>query len=76
MKDAVYEKFVHRWEQTTQLPTQTMGPLTPYYKMVTKRLKIFPWPLLFIAGIAFVVGLYILIGSGIAPITSILQRGF
>lgn len=76
MKDAVYEKFVHRWEQTTELPTQTMGPFTPYYKMVTKRLKVFPWPVLFLAGIVLVAALYILFGPGIAPITSLLQRGF
>lgn len=76
MKDALLEKFIGRWEQTTDLPTQTMGPLTPYYKMLTKRLKVFPWPLLFVAGIGVVIGLYMVFGPGIAPITSLLQRGF
>jgi len=76
MKDAAYEKFVNQWEKTTELPTQTLGPLTPYYKMITKRLKVFPWPLFLLLGIGFVVGLYVIFGAGIVPITSILQRGF
>lgn len=76
MTDALYHKFVKRWEEVTELPTQRMGPLTPYYKAAVKRLKVMPWPVLVIAAIAMVVGIYLLIGSAIVILTSILQRGF
>jgi hypothetical protein len=76
MSDALYHKFVKRWEEVTDLPTQTLGPLTPYYKSAVKRLKVMPWPVLVVAAILMVLGIYLLIGSAIVILTSILQRGF
>lgn len=72
----LYKNVIAQWEKTTELPPQTVGPLTPYYKMVTKRLKVFPWPILVVAGIGLVVVLFVLFGYGIVPLTSLLQRGF
>lgn len=71
-----YQKFVKRWEEVTDLPPQTVGPLTPYYKSVTRRLKVMPWPLLAIGATVVVVGLYLLVGSAVTLIVSLLQRGF
>lgn len=76
MTDALYNKFVKRWEEVTDLPPQTVGPLTPYYKAITKRLKIMPWPVLVIGSLFTVVGLYLIFGSAITILASLLQRGF
>lgn len=76
MTDALYHKFVKRWEEITDLPPQTVGPLTPYYKRVVRRLKVMPWPALVVAAIVTVVAMYLVIGSAITIVTSILQKGF
>lgn len=72
----MYKKFQKRWEETMDLPPQTIGPLTPLYKELTKRLKVMPWPAFFIVAVCVVGGLYLLFGNGITLLVSILQRGF
>lgn len=76
MPDALYHKFVKRWEEVTELPPQTVGPFTSYYKTFVRRLKVMPWPTLVIGALVMVVGIYFLIGSAITILTSILQRAF
>ncbi len=76
MTDALYQKFVKRWEEVMDLPPQTVGPLTPYYKKLVARLKVMPWPVLVIGSVVLVVGLYLLLGSAITILVSVLQRGF
>lgn len=76
MSDLAYQKFLHRWEQVTDLPPQTVGPFTPYYKHAVKRLKVMPWPALVGISLIGVVAAYFLIGSAITMLVSILQRGF
>ncbi len=76
MTDALYQKFVKRWEEVTELPPQTIGPLTPFYKMLVKRLKIMPWPFLLVLSIGLVIGLYFLAGSAVTLLVTLLQRGF
>jgi hypothetical protein len=72
----MYQKFVKRWEEVTDLPPQTVGPFTPAYKKMAQKLKVMPWPVLVIGSLVTVVGLYILLGTTITAIVSILQRGF
>ncbi len=76
MSDPFYERFEKRWNEVTELPPQTVGPLTPYYKMVTKRLKVMPIPKLILLSIVLILGLLFLFGPAITMITSLLQRGF
>lgn len=76
MPDHLYKKFVKRWEEVTDLPPQTLGPLTPYYKTIVKRLKVMPWLSLVVISLAVVVGLYLLMGGAITFLVSILQKGF
>ena len=76
MSDARYERFQKKWNEVTDLPPQTVGPFTPYYKMVTKRLKIMPLPKLIIISIICILALFYIFGSGITFLASILQRGF
>jgi hypothetical protein len=76
MRDTVYQKFVKRWEEVTDLPTQTVGPFTPLYKQLTRRLKVMPFPWLVVVAVGVVCGLFFLIGSAVTFLVSILQRGF
>jgi len=76
MADALYNKFVKRWEEVTDLPPQKIGPLTPFYKKAVMRLKVMPMPLLIIGSLLVVICLYLFIGSTVTLLVSILQRGF
>lgn len=76
MSDLLYTKFVKRWEEVTNLPPQHLGPFTPMYKSLVKHLKVMPWPMLVIGSIAIVFGVYVLVGSTITSVVSILQQGF
>jgi hypothetical protein len=76
MRSTTYQKFVKRWEEVTDLPPQTVGPLTPVYKAIVRRLKVMPWPALVLCALVVVIGLYLLIGSAITLLVSLLQRGF
>lgn len=74
--DRTYDRFVKRWEEVTELPPQALGPLTPHYKALVKRLKVMPWPLLVLGSLCTVFALYLLLGTAIVFLTSLLQRGF
>jgi len=76
MTDITYQKFVKRWLEVTDLPPQSLGPLTPVYKVLTRRLKIMPWPALVAVSIFTVAAIFILFGSAITVLVSVLQRGF
>lgn len=72
----MYQKFVKRWLEITELPPQTLGPFTPLYKTLTRRLKIMPWPAFLLISTLVVAGLYILLGTTVTFLVSILQKGF
>jgi hypothetical protein len=76
MKDAFYQRFQKKWEETTDLPPQTVGPFTPFYKRMTRHLKVMPIPILILISIMCVVVLFFLVGSAITRIVSLLQKGF
>ncbi len=76
MKDTTYQKFVARWQEVVDLPPQNLGPLTPLYKALIRRLKVMPWPCFVLTAATLVVALYMLIGSMITLLVTLLQRGF
>lgn len=76
MADATFQKFVKRWEEVTDIPPQTLGPFTGFYKGATKKLKVMPWPWFVGASVLVAIGLYMLFGSAVASLVTILQRGF
>jgi len=76
MKDPLYEKTVNKWKEVMDLPPQTVGPLTPLYKKVTRRLKVMPWMVFLVTAIACAIGLYLLFGPSVVSLVSLLQRGF
>ena len=61
MVDALYQKFVERWEEVTDIPPQTLGPLTPLYKRAARYLKIMPWPFLVVGAGFFVLGIFLVV---------------
>jgi hypothetical protein len=76
MADTTYKRFVRRWQEVVELPPQTVGPLTPVYKWLVRRLKIMPWLAFILVSGLFVVVLYFALGTAITILVSILQRGF
>lgn len=76
MSDKVFDHIVSRWEQIIELEPQNVGPFTPLYKIITKRLKVMPWALLMGMSIVIVVLLFFFFGSSIIYIVETLQRGF
>lgn len=76
MKNVAYKNFVKRWEEVVDLPVQTIGPFTPAYKALVKRLKVMPVYALGFFALLCVAGLYVLFGSAIVFIAGILQKGF
>lgn len=71
-----YRQFVKRWEEVTDLPVQTVGPFTPLYKILVKRLKVMPLAAIAVCSLLLVIGLYMLLGSTITLLVSVLQKGF
>ena len=76
MADATYQKFLKRWEEVIDLPPQTVGPLTPLYKWFAKRLKSMPWTSFVLVSVAVVLTLYLLVGTAVTSVVSLLQKGF
>jgi len=76
MTDVLYDKFVKHWLEVTDIPPQKLGRFTPLYKKLASRLKVMPWPVLVVGSWLMVVGLYILLGSTVTHLVTLLQRGF
>ena len=76
MTDITYQRFVKRWEEVTDLPPQSIGVLTPFYKWITRRIKVMPWIWLITASVAVALILFLIFGSTITTLVTLLQRGF
>jgi len=74
--DPLYQKFVAKWEEVTDLPPQTVGPLTPFYKRTVPLFKVAPWRIL--APLSLFLALAIALGFEVTvvQIATLLQRGF
>ena len=74
--DITYEKFLRRFEEVLDLPPQRLGVFTPLYKSFVRRVKVMPWPWFLLVSIVIVFGVYMLVGSTITLLVSLLQKGF
>lgn len=74
--DITYEKFLRRFEEVLDLPPQRLGIFTPLYKSLVKKVKVMPWPWFLLVSVIIVLGVYMLIGSTITLLVSLLQKGF
>lgn len=75
-QDKTYKLLLQKMQEVSELPQQTMGPFTPFYRAVIPYVKVAPWRGFavgsFIVGLAF----YFLFGALIVRAVSILQHGF
>lgn len=77
MKRNKKQAFLNRWQETTDIPPQTVGPITPVYKEVTKHLKTMPFPLFLLASVVIVAAILYTLGPSITTyVVTLLQRGF
>ncbi len=74
--DMTYEKFLRRFEEVLDLPPQRLGIFTPLYKTLVKRIKVMPWFWFLVMSVIVVFGVYMLVGSTITLVASLLQKGF
>ncbi len=75
-RDPLYQKFVQKWREVTDLPPQTVGPLTPIYKKTVPYLKFAPWRVLAPVSLILAAALAIILEVTSVQIASLLQRGF
>lgn len=76
MDDQLYQKFKHRWKEVTELPPQTLGPLTPVYKRTVPYFKIAPWRVLVPLSFIMVAFVALILEITATQVASLLQRGF
>lgn len=76
MKDLFYQKLVERMSEIAVVAPQRVGPFTPLYKKITPYVKEKPWKILVFSSIVASFLMYLLLGSLVVKITSILQFGF
>lgn len=76
MKKDTYQLLVHKMHEVSELPQQTMGPLTPLYRTVIPHVKESPWRWFAVGSFATGVMFYILFGTLIVRLVSVLQHGF
>ena len=74
--DPLYQKFVAKWEEVTDLPTQAVGPFTPLYKKAVPYLKWAPWRILAPLSLILAALIALSLETTAVQIATLLQRGF
>ena len=62
--------------QVTVVPPQSMGPLTPLYKRLVPWFKYFPFKTLIPASLLAILFAYLIFGSKLVKLASLLQLSF
>lgn len=75
-EDRLYQSFFAKWQEVTEMPPQTVGPLTPLYKKTVPYLKVAPWRILGPLSLVLAALVALLMEVTAVQIASILQRGF
>lgn len=75
-EDIYYQQLVRKMAEVALVTPQNVGPFTPLYKRLTPYLKQKPWKALSLGAIFITGFLYILFGSLLVRLASILQFGF
>lgn len=74
--DKFYQVLVSKMQEVAVVPPQSVGPLTPFYKMVVPQLKYSPWRSMSVISILLAFFLYLVLGPILVKLASILQFGF
>ena len=73
---SLYRNFVKRRDEVTEIPTQTVGPLTPIYKRAVPYFKIAPWRILMPTAFLLAVIGALLLEVTAVQVATLLQQGF
>lgn len=71
-----YQLLVAKMHEVAIVPPQTVGPFTGVYKRIVPYLKFAPWRAAFFLSVLATAFLYLIFGSTLVKIASILQFGF
>lgn len=71
-----YEELVHKMQEISALPQQTVGPFTPLYRSVIPYVKDAPLRWLAIGSFVTSIVFYLVFGALVVRLVSILQHGF
>lgn len=75
-RDKTYDILVAKMHEMAMVPPQTVGPFTGIYKKIIPMFKFSPIRSLSFVSLVCTVILYLLLGSMLVKIASILQFGF
>lgn len=74
--DKLYEELVQKMTEISEVTPQQVGPFTSVYKRVTPYMKKKPLKVLSISSFIIAGFLYVLLGSFVIKLVSLLQYGF
>lgn len=74
--DIFYQHLVDKMREVAALPPQEVGPFTYLYKSVVPRFKTKPWKSTTILAVVATSLLYVLLGTTLVKLVSLLQFGF
>lgn len=74
--DKTYQMLIQKMHEVSTLPQQTMGPLTPLYRVVIPYAKEAPWRWFVLGSLVTGIFFYVVSGALIVKLVSTLQHGF
>lgn len=63
-------------QEVSSVPPQSVGRLTPFYKLLAANFKTFPVKNLFLISLVLIFFTYLLLGALLIKLASILQIGY
>lgn len=74
--DKLFQQLKEKMILVSSIPTQNIGPFTPYWKKVVPHVKTSPFKTLALGGFTSSFILWLLLGGALVRLVSILQYGF
>jgi hypothetical protein len=75
-KDRTYQLLLAKMHEVASLPTQDVGPFTNIYKVITANFKNSPYLPLGVVSLLSAFCLYLIFGSALVRLATLLQFGF
>ncbi|MBM3283698.1 hypothetical protein FJY90_05660 [Candidatus Gottesmanbacteria bacterium] len=76
IKDKTYRLLVDKMHEVASIPPQQVGPFTFLYKRLVPYFKFYPWRSFAVISSFTAFFLYLLLGSILVRLVSVLQFGF
>ena len=74
--DKVYQQLKKKMNLVSSVPPQNLGPLTLYWKKAVPIIKKASFPVLTISGLLSTIILWLLLGTLLVQLVTLLQNGF